>query len=155
MSRQKGERDVPVYCVSVCSIDSGSVASIAAPMRKRYSGTAAYFDDIQASPRCPGYFAYPALPFEMVDNSSSLRKAPFGRFFVSGQSQQAISFGMRPQPTSSAGTFIVFLATHDTPTASGFGSPQTQVGGKGRESTSRAVHRRCVLPAAMAGVRCR
>jgi hypothetical protein len=25
-----------------------------------------------------------ALPFEMVDNSSSLRKSPFGRFFVSG-----------------------------------------------------------------------
>ena len=44
---------------------------------------------------------------------------------------------------------------HDTPTTSRFGGSQAETGGNGYESTSRAVHRRCVLPAAMAGVRCR
>ncbi len=31
MSRQVGERNVPIFCVSVCSPDSGPVASITAP----------------------------------------------------------------------------------------------------------------------------
>ncbi len=37
---------------------------------------------------------------------------------------------------------------HDTTTASGLSGSQAETGGKGQESTSRAVHRRVVLPAA-------
>ncbi len=44
---------------------------------------------------------------------------------------------------------------HDTAPPSGFDAFQAQTFGNGQESTSRAVHRRLVLPAAMAGVRCR
>ena len=36
-----------------------------------------------------------------------------------------------------------------------FDASQVESGGKGQASTSRAVHRRVVLPAAIAGVRCR
>ena len=38
---------------------------------------------------------------------------------------------------------------------SSFEASQVESGGKGHESTSHAVHRRFVLPAAMAGVRWR
>ncbi len=51
-----------------------------------------------------------------------------------------------PSPTS---------PTHDTATALDFHGSQAETGGKGYESTSPAVHRRWVLPAAIAGVRCR
>jgi hypothetical protein len=44
---------------------------------------------------------------------------------------------------------------HDTENPSSFDASQAETGGKGHESTSRAVHRRVVLPAAIAGVRCR
>src|SRR5260370_10885083 len=44
---------------------------------------------------------------------------------------------------------------HDTPSASGFGGFQAEADGNGHESTSRAVHCRCVLLAAIARVRCR
>src|SRR6266487_2400846 len=44
---------------------------------------------------------------------------------------------------------------HDTPPTSGLQGAQAETGGNGQESTSRAVHRRLVLPAAIAGVRCR
>jgi hypothetical protein len=44
---------------------------------------------------------------------------------------------------------------HDTAPTSGLRGSQTETGGKGRESISHAVHRRLVLPAAMAGVRWR
>jgi len=41
----------------------------------------------------------------------------------------------------------------ETATPSGLRGSQAKIGGKGQESTSRAVHRRVVLPAAIAGVR--
>ena len=44
---------------------------------------------------------------------------------------------------------------HDTPPTSALRGSQAETVSKGHESTSRAVHRRCVLPAAIAGVRCR
>jgi hypothetical protein len=51
-----------------------------------------------------------------------------------------------PSPTSSR---------YDTPPPSGLRGSQAESGGNGHESTSHAVHRRVVLPAAIAGVRCR
>ena len=42
-----------------------------------------------------------------------------------------------------------------TPPQSGFGVSQAEIGINGQESTSRVVHRRWVLPAARASVRCR
>jgi hypothetical protein len=60
----------------------------------------------------------------------------------------------RLHPISFAGTFTDFLATDTAPT-SGFGGSQAETFDNGKESTSRAVHRRVVLPAAMAGVRWR
>jgi hypothetical protein len=53
---------------------------------------------------------------------------------------------LTPSPTSSQ---------HDTATTSGFNASQAETGSNGQVSTSRAVHRRWVLPAAIAGVRCR
>src|SRR5258708_9677357 len=44
---------------------------------------------------------------------------------------------------------------YDTATTSGLRGSQAETGGNGQESTSLAVHRRFVLPAAMAGVSCR
>lgn len=44
---------------------------------------------------------------------------------------------------------------HDPAPTSDFGASQAEIGNNGQESTSRAAHRRWVLPAAMAGVRCR
>jgi hypothetical protein len=43
----------------------------------------------------------------------------------------------------------------DTAPTTGFEASQAETGGKGHKSTSRVVHRRWVLPAAIAGVRCR
>ena len=44
---------------------------------------------------------------------------------------------------------------HDTAPTSGFHASQAETDGKGYGSTSRVVQRRLVLPAAIAGVRCR
>jgi hypothetical protein len=55
---------------------------------------------------------------------------------------------VRPHPTSSAGTFTDFSMTWHCP-ASGLSGSQAGTGGKGQASTSRAVHRRLVLPAAI------
>ena len=60
----------------------------------------------------------------------------------------------RLQPSTFAVTFPDFLAT-ELANASGFGGAQAETFSKGHESTSSAVHRRVVLPAAIAGVRCR
>ena len=44
---------------------------------------------------------------------------------------------------------------HDPTPASGLNASQAETGDKGQVSTSRAVQRLLVLPAAIAGVRCR
>jgi hypothetical protein len=60
--------------------------------------------------------------------------------------------GVRPHPTSSD-SLSPTSPQHAPAGTSGLSSTQVEAGGKGQESTSRAVHRRWVLPAAMAGVR--
>jgi hypothetical protein len=59
----------------------------------------------------------------------------------------------RLHPSASADTFTDFLGP-DTASTSGLCSAQAEIGGNGQASTSRAVHRRVVLPAARASVRC-
>jgi hypothetical protein len=96
-----------------------------------------------------------ALPLDVVDNSISHCERILGWFVHHWAVQTSLLFSER-------GSIRVLLraaspssSRHDTPTASGSGGSQTETDGKGHESTSRAVHRRFVLLAAMAGVRCR
>jgi hypothetical protein len=95
------------------------------------------------------------LPLEMVDKSTSPLQTHFGPVFCHEAVRTGLLFPERgsirvlllaPLPTSSR---------HDTPSTSGLRGAQAETGGKGQESTSHAVHRRCVLPTAIAGVRCR
>src|SRR2546421_7326485 len=91
---------------------------------------------------------------DMVDNSRSLCKSCFADFFVSGQSGEVIS------PWSEAPFECCCWLFHPSPRdrrqhPSGLSGAQAQTGGRGHESSSLAVHRRLVLPAAIAGVRCR
>ena len=96
----------------------------------------------------------PLLPLDMVDKSTSLSKPIWGRFFVILQSREAFSSRSEVHPSLSAGTSAV-SPRQDTAPTSGFDTPQAETFGNGQESTSRAVHRWVVLPAAIAGVRCR
>jgi hypothetical protein len=95
------------------------------------------------------------LPLNMVDNSTSPFERISGWVFRHWMVRTGHLFPKRgsirvlllaPSPTPSR---------HDTLPTSGWHGSQAETGGKGQVSTSRAVHRRWVLPAAMAGVRCR
>ena len=94
-------------------------------------------------------------PQLVVDNLISLCKPPSGSFFHHG-AVQADHFMLeegsirRILPACSSTS-----PRDDTATTSGLRASQAETGDKGQESTSRAVHRRLVLPAAIAGVRCR
>ena len=92
------------------------------------------------------------LPLDIVDNSSSFCTSSLGWFFVSGQSGQASSPWSEAHSTSSTARSPTSPA-HEKATAPDFHGSQAETGSKGEESTSRAVHRRVVLPAAIAGVR--
>ena len=85
------------------------------------------------------------LRLEMVDKSTSLLQTHFGRFFVHEAVQTGSLFQER-------GSLRVLLRAH-SPTSPRYSTAPTF--GKGQESTSHAVHRRWVQPAAIAGVRWR
>jgi hypothetical protein len=87
------------------------------------------------------------LPLNMVDNLTGPFQAHFRPVFGDEAFQRALLFPKQ-------GCMRVLPRPH-TPPLSGFGASQAESGNKGHESTSCAVHRRFVLPAAMAGVRCR
>jgi hypothetical protein len=70
------------------------------------------------------------------------------------QSRQATSAWSEAHQTASDDLSLTTLR-HDTATAPGFPGSQAETGGNGQESTSRAVQRRVVLLAAIAGVHCR
>ena len=88
-------------------------------------------------------------------NPSALSRPISGRFLVMRQSRQAFA----SQSEAPSECFCEHLP--QTPRdmillpPPGFDASQAEFGNNGQESTSRAVHRRWVLPAAMAGVRCR
>jgi hypothetical protein len=91
----------------------------------------------------------------MVEKSIPLCKPTSGRSFRPGADRRGHLLLER-------GSIRLLLLTlspppprHDTATAPGCRRSQAEAGVKGQESTSRAVHRRFVLPAAMAGVRWR
>jgi hypothetical protein len=95
------------------------------------------------------------LPLKMVDKSTG----PFQAYFRPVCGDEAVQRGhLFPKQ----GSIRVLLRVPSpntsrphTPPLSGFGASQAEIGTKGHESTSRAVHRRFALLAAMAGVRCR
>jgi hypothetical protein len=94
------------------------------------------------------------LPLDMVDKSISPLQTYFGPVFGNEAVQPGCFF-----QSEAPGEFCceyLHLSPGDLilhpPLAS---ASQTESGDKGQVSTSRAVHRRVVLPAAMAGVRCR
>jgi hypothetical protein len=95
------------------------------------------------------------LLLDMVENSIPLRKPASGRFFRHWIDRR----GHLHLERGSIRLLLLALALttprQDSATAPGCRRSQAESGGKGQESTSRAVHRRFVLPAAMAGVRCR
>jgi hypothetical protein len=86
------------------------------------------------------------LTWNMVDNSTSSFECISGWFFRQWTVHAGHLFLGEAQPTSSADPYTT--ACHDTATAPGFLGSQAETGAKGHESTSRAVHRRLVLPAA-------
>ena len=97
----------------------------------------------------------PVLLLEMVENSINLCKLISGWYFR----QKAVRTG---HLTLGEGPFRLLLTAPsppssrpDTATPSGLRGSQAVIGGKGHKSTSRVVHRRVVLPAARAFVRCR
>jgi len=95
------------------------------------------------------------LPWDMVDKSTSPFERIPGWFFYHWTVQTGFLFA---EPSS-----IQLLLRPSSPLSprqttsliSGFGASQAETGGNGHKSTSRAVHRLFVLPAAMAGVHCR
>jgi hypothetical protein len=92
---------------------------------------------------------------DMVDKSTSLSKPTSGWMFVIGQPGQAFSSQSEAPSESCCWHFQQpprGMILHP-PLASMPDPPETF--GNGQESTERSVHRRLVLPAAMAGVRCR
>jgi hypothetical protein len=95
------------------------------------------------------------LPLDMVDKSISPFQTHFGPVFCHEAVQTSLLFSER----GSIGVLLLadspISPQHGAAPTSGFGASQAKTGGKGQESTSRAVHRRVVLPAAIAGVRCR
>ena len=87
-------------------------------------------------------------------NRPVLTKPTSGEFLVMRQSRQAFSSQSEPHSELFCGYLHPF--PHNMrQLPSGFEASQAESGGKEQESTSRAVHRRLVLPAAIAGVRCR
>src|SRR5947209_7096907 len=91
----------------------------------------------------------------MVDNSTGPLQTHFGLVFC----YEAIQTGHLFVESSSIGVLLLahlpISPRHGTASTSGCDAAQAETFGKGQASTSRAVHRRWVLPAAMAGVRCR
>jgi hypothetical protein len=78
-----------------------------------------------------------------------------GWFLAMRQSREACSSQCEALLAFFCGYLHPSLHNMRQPPPSGFDATQAEASGKGHESTSRAVHRRWVLPAAMAGVRCR
>lgn len=95
------------------------------------------------------------LLWDMVDNSNSLCNPPLGWFFRHGAVQTGHLFPKRDPIQHLVLAHSPPTARHDTSPASGLRGAQAETGGNGHESTSHVVHRRFVLPAAIAGVRCR
>jgi len=95
------------------------------------------------------------LPLDMVDKSIHPFQTHFGLVFCHEAVQTSLLFPER----GSIGVLLLadspISPQHGAALTSGFGASQAETGGKGQESTSRAVHRRLVLLAAIAGVRCR
>jgi hypothetical protein len=96
----------------------------------------------------------PVLLWDMVDKSISHHSTYFRLFFVRGSPDRPPHPEVRLHPSPLLASSPT-SSQHDTETPSGFDASQAETGGKGHESTSRTVHRRVVLPAAIAGVRCR
>jgi hypothetical protein len=96
-----------------------------------------------------------ALPWDMVDNWISLCNPFSGSFLHHGTVQAGhllLQEGFIHRLLLARSSTSLREATA---TASDLRVSQAGTCGKGNESTSRAVHRRLVLPAAIAGVRCR
>ncbi len=95
------------------------------------------------------------LPLDRVDKSIHPFQTHFGLVFCHEAVQTSLLFPER----GSIGVLLLadspISPQHGAALTSGFGASQAETGGKGQESTSRAVHRRLVLPAAIAGVRWR
>ncbi len=91
----------------------------------------------------------------MVDKSTGPLQTHFGSVF----GDEIVQTGHRILEEATIYRLLLAPSSispqRDTAFTSGFGVFQAEAGGKGHESTSRAVHRRFVLPAAIAGVRCR
>jgi hypothetical protein len=81
-------------------------------------------------------------------------QAHLGPVSVILRSREAFSSRSEVYPSSSVGISAI-SPRHEAASTSGFETPQAETFGNGQESTSHAVHRRWVLPAAIAGVRCR
>jgi hypothetical protein len=100
-------------------------------------------------------FPEPVLRLKMVDKSTG----PFQTHFRPVFGDEAVQRG---HLFLKQGCIRVLLRAPspntprtNTPPLSGFGASQAEIGNNGHESTSRAVHRRFALPAAIAGVRSR
>jgi hypothetical protein len=95
------------------------------------------------------------LPLDMVDNLISLCKS-LSRSYFHQYAVQAGYLLLKEGPFRRLLHAFSSTFPRDAPApAFCLRGPQAETDGKGQESTSRAVHRRLVLPAAMAGVRCR
>ncbi len=97
------------------------------------------------------WFCGSAQLLDMVDNSLSHPQTPFGLFFVS---EQPSHHGVRLHSVFLWASSPIAPQHAPAPT-SGLNASQVEIGNNGHESTSRAVQRLLVLPAAIAGVRCR
>ena len=94
-------------------------------------------------------------PLEMVDNSTSPLQTHFEPDFCDVAVQAGHLFPERGSVRVLLLAAPLISPRHATATPSDFGASQAETGGNGQESTSRAVHCRLVLPAAIAGVRSR
>ena len=95
------------------------------------------------------------LPSEMVDKSTGPFQAHLGPVCGDEAVQRDHIFPEQGCIRVLLGAPSPNTSRSHTPPLSGFGATQAEIGTKGHVSTSRAVHRRVVLSAAMAGVRCR
>src|SRR6266567_221053 len=91
----------------------------------------------------------------MVDKYHNPLQTDFGAVF----GEETVQTGLLSPEGGSMRVLLLSHASisppHDHAPTSGCDASQADTFGKGQESTSRAVHRRVVLPAAMAGVRWR
>src|SRR5215467_390747 len=95
------------------------------------------------------------FPLEMVDNSNNLCKPPLW-LVISSVGSSIRLFHPEVRPIRHPLLALSPLSPHHAPApASTLSGSQAETFGKGQESTSFAVHRRVVFPAAIAGVRCR